>query len=78
LQADQLLCERSHPIDVAAGRTKVHPHVAAIGPTQLRKRLSERRDARLPQGIVIVEPHEHADAPDAVALLRSREAAKKR
>ena len=33
LQADQLLRERSHPIDVTAAPPKVNPHVAAIGPT---------------------------------------------
>jgi hypothetical protein len=36
LQADQPLRERSPPIYVTAGPTKVHPHVAAIGPTQAR------------------------------------------
>src|SRR5439155_14922369 len=41
LQADQLLRERSYPIDVTAAPTKVDPHVAATGPTQVRKRLSE-------------------------------------
>jgi hypothetical protein len=40
LQADQLLRERSHPIDVASAKPTVHPHVAALGPTQVRKRLS--------------------------------------
>ena len=30
LQADQLLRERSHPIDVTAVPTKFHPQVAAI------------------------------------------------
>src|ERR1700751_4613463 len=34
LQADQLLRERSYSIYVAAAPTKVHPHVAAIDPTQ--------------------------------------------
>src|SRR5262249_32077788 len=34
--------------------------------------LRERRDDRLRQGIVFVGPHEHADAPHAVALLRAR------
>ena len=34
--------------------------------------MNERRDARLPLRIVFVEPHEHADAPHAVALLRPR------
>jgi hypothetical protein len=72
LQADQLLCKRSHPIGVSAGPPKVHPQVAAIGPTQARKRLRERREARLIHGIVFVARHEYADAPHAVALLRLR------
>jgi hypothetical protein len=70
LQADQLPRERSYPIDVTAGPTKVHPHVAAIGPTQVRKRLSERGNVPLPHGIVFVAEHEHADAPHPVGLLR--------
>src|SRR5262249_8665111 len=72
-QADQLLRERSYPIDVSAGPTKVHPHVAAIGPTQVRKRLSERRDHSRRRAIVFVAPHDHADVPHAVALLRARQ-----
>jgi hypothetical protein len=72
LQADQLVRERSCPIDVTAGITKVHPHVAAIGPTQPRKRLRERRDESLRQGIVFVERREHANAAHAVALLCAR------
>ena len=63
---------RSYPIDVGASPTNVHPHVAAFGPAQARKRLRERRVANLPQGIVFVELHDHADAPHAVALLRAR------
>src|SRR6516165_8161423 len=51
--------------------TKVHPHVAAIGPTQVRKRLRERKNARLRKRIVLVVRHEHADALHAVALLRT-------
>jgi hypothetical protein len=51
--------------------TKVHAHVAAIGPTQARKRLRERRIASLPFRIVFVKPHEHADAPHARVLLRA-------
>jgi hypothetical protein len=54
LQADQLLSERPHPIGVTTGPTRVNPHVAAIGPTQVRKRLIERGGARLPRGIVFV------------------------
>jgi hypothetical protein len=72
LQTDQLLRRRSYPVDVNAAPPKVHPHVAAIGPTQARKRLSERRDKKLPIRIVFVGGHEHADAPQPVALLRPR------
>src|SRR5215470_15581228 len=72
LQADQLLRERLYSIDVAAAPAWVHPHVAAIGPTQGRKRLRERRDVSLHHGIVFVASDEHADAPHAVALLRAR------
>src|SRR5262245_2112371 len=69
MQTHQFLCERPYPIDVSAGPPKVHARVAAIGPTQVRKRLRERREARLPYGVVFVACHEHADAPHAVALL---------
>jgi len=46
LQADQLVRERSYPIVITAAQ-RGHPHVAAIGPTQIRKRLRERSDATL-------------------------------
>jgi hypothetical protein len=72
LQANQLLRNRSYSIDVSAVPSKVHPHVAAVGPTQARKRLRERGDNSLRQGIVFVERHEHADAPHAAVLLRAR------
>jgi hypothetical protein len=51
---------------------KGDPHVAAITPTQVRKRLRERREASLQHRIVFVERHEHADAPHALGLLRAR------
>jgi hypothetical protein len=70
LQGDQLLRERSYPIVVISGPTKIEPHVAAIGPTQVRKRWREHRIAT-PQ-IVFVARHEHADAPHPPALLRAR------
>src|SRR5215813_2268818 len=38
LRADQLLRERSYPVDVTAAPPKVQPHVATVGPTQARKR----------------------------------------
>jgi hypothetical protein len=71
LQADQLLRECWYPIAVTAP-TKVHPHVAAIGPAQFRKPLRERGEERLQDGIVFVAPQERADAPHAVRLLRAR------
>ena len=58
---------------VNAGPTKVDPHIAAIGPTQLRKGLRERRDAKLRRRIVFVEPDEHADAAHALGLRARRE-----
>jgi hypothetical protein len=68
---------RSYAIDVIAGPTKVYPHVAATGPTQVRKRLRERGEASLPRRIVFVGPwYEHADAPHARVLLRAPRAAK--
>src|SRR5262249_26990117 len=74
-QADQLLRGRSYPIDVSDVPPKVHPHVAALDPTQARKRLRERRERRgdsPPHGIGFLAPYEQADAPHAVALLRAR------
>jgi hypothetical protein len=70
LQADQLLRERSYSIDVGAGPTKVHSHVAALtekrafpsgsfssyGMSTPMRRLRARRDRSR-------RPHEHADAP---------------
>jgi hypothetical protein len=70
LRPGQLLRECSYLIDVAACPTKVYPHIAAIGPTQVCKRLSERRDASLPLRIVFVRWDEHADATYSVGLLR--------
>jgi hypothetical protein len=69
LQADQLLRESLYSIDVIAEPTRVHPHVAAIGQTQARKRLCEGRVGKLQQGIVFVAPNEHADAPHALPRL---------
>jgi len=65
---DQLLRERSYPFNVSASRTKVYPHVVAIGPTQARKRFRECRDASLRQEIVFVVRHKHAHPPYAVDL----------
>jgi hypothetical protein len=71
LRADQFLCERRYPIDAIAVQPKVDPHVAAIGPTQARKRLNERGDGILLRGIFVAR-NEHAYARYAVALLCPR------
>jgi hypothetical protein len=49
LQANQLLCERSYPIDVTTVPPKVHSQVAAIGPTQV--------DA--PYAVGVLRPRQH-------------------
>jgi hypothetical protein len=72
LRADQLLREHSYPIRVSAVPPKVHPHVAAIGPTQVRKRLRECRVAKLPLRIALGKWHQHADPPHTLRLLRVR------
>jgi hypothetical protein len=71
-KADQLLRKRAYPTGVTAGPAKVYLHVAALGPTQVRKGLRERRKARPHHRLVFVERDEHADPPHAVTLLRPR------
>jgi hypothetical protein len=70
LQADQILRQRPYPIDVTAAPSKVHSHVAPIGPTQVRKGLREHRDASPRDGIVFTASNEHADPAHALGLLR--------
>ena len=72
MQIDQLFREHPHPVNTVAGPTNVHPQVAAIGPTQLRKPLREPGEPTLSHRIVFIARHQHADPPHAVALLRPR------
>src|SRR5262249_37750776 len=72
VQTDQLQRERLYPIGVTARPPNVDPRVAAISPTQVRKRLRECRKATLLLGFIFVARQEHADASHAVALLRPR------
>jgi hypothetical protein len=72
VRTDQLLRERSYPINVIAGPPNVDPQVAAIGPTQFRKCLRERGELRLRHRIIFVVRHEHADPLHAIGLLRPR------
>ena len=57
---------------VGIGPPGVDPQVAAFAPAQLLESLCERREAGLSFRIVRGPIREHADAPDAVYLLRAR------
>jgi hypothetical protein len=72
IDTSTLVCLRDHAL---IGVMTYDSDVVAIDPTQARKRLCERRDARPRRGIVFVKPHKHANAPHAVALLRAPRAA---
>ena len=49
-------------VDIAGAPAVIDPHVAAVGPTQARKRLSECGEETLRRGIDFIARHEHADA----------------
>jgi hypothetical protein len=70
LQIDQFFRKRPYLVNVAGGPTNVHVHAAAVSPTQLGNPLCERGEEGPYLKIVFIEPHQHADPPDAVALLR--------
>jgi hypothetical protein len=72
LQIDQFFREHPRPVDAADGPAKVHPHVAAVGPTQLRKSLHESGELGHSVRIVLSKWHQHSNAPHALALLRAR------
>src|SRR5262245_51264999 len=64
---------------IGCGPARVDPHVAAIGPAQLRQRLQERPDTGLKFSIVCGRGQDHADAPHPLQLLRPcRERPRKR
>jgi hypothetical protein len=75
LQADQFLCEHSYPIGAIAVPPKVNPHIAAIGPTQVRKRLRERSVTKVGPRIASVARREHPDSPHARAAAPAPQAA---
>jgi hypothetical protein len=72
LQADQFFREHSLAFNDRGTPPNIHMHIAAIGPTQLLKRSRETGNPEQSFGIVFAEPHEHADAPHPLALLRAR------
>ena len=67
LEINQLFREHPQPVNVAAGPTNLHPHVAAIGPTQFRKPLHKTGKEGLYLRIAFVPRHEHADPPQPAA-----------
>jgi hypothetical protein len=71
LEMNQLFREHPRPVSVASGPTNLHPHVAAIGPTQFRKPLYETGKEGLYLRIAFVPRHEHANPPNAADLLRA-------
>src|SRR6516164_4064623 len=57
---------------IAQGEAVVDLHIAALGPAQLLQLFQERSVARPCLRIVFGQVREHADAPNALALLRPR------
>ncbi len=70
LQVDLFFREHPHPIDVAIGPTIIDPNVATVHPTQLLKPLNKCCEIELRFRIVFVPPHQHADPPHPLGLLR--------
>jgi hypothetical protein len=59
-------------IDVAATPTNLHPQVAAVDPSQVRKPLREPRELGLPLGITFGHAQQYTDAPHPAGFLRAR------
>jgi hypothetical protein len=72
LEINQLFREHPQPVNVSAGPTDLHLHVAAVGPTRFSKPLHETGKEGLYLRIAFVPRHEHADPPQQAALLRTR------
>jgi hypothetical protein len=72
LQVDQFFREHLHPLGAAGGPTNVDPHIAAIGPTQLRKPARQPGRIGLRLRIVFIELDKHADPAHPIVLLRAR------
>src|SRR5262249_10238202 len=65
-------CQRMRAVNVARSPVIVRPDVASFRPTQVLQRLAGCRNARLCLRIALGKPHQHADAPHPVRLLRAR------
>jgi hypothetical protein len=71
-EGDQFGRVSAKAVGVGRGPANVDPDVATVGPTQLAQGLCERRDAGLCFRVIRGRGYEHADAPHALALLRTR------
>ena len=58
-------------VEIAGRPAIIDTEVATVRPAQIRERVAEGRDARLSLRIALGHPHQHADAPHAVARLRA-------
>jgi hypothetical protein len=72
LQSDQLFRQHAKPIRAGASETHVDADVPSFRPAESFQLPTKFRDARLRFWIVLGQPHEHADLPHALALLRAR------
>src|SRR5215831_17123618 len=71
-QADQFHKDGACSTGIRAGKTNINADIAAIVPTQLLQFLPQRHDLSLCRRIGLGIPHEDADAPHPLALLRAR------
>jgi hypothetical protein len=70
-ERDQFRRVSAKVVGIGRGPAGVDPQVAAVGPAQLRQALQKRRHAGLIFRIIRGRGHQHADAPDPLALLRA-------
>src|SRR5262249_49511750 len=69
-ECDQFRAVFAGSVDIASGPADVEARVAASGPAQFRQPLHERGELSLALPIALARRQEHADAPNALALLR--------
>ena len=73
LQRDELLGESSPRLGVVGCHpANVHPDIAALRPPELLESIAERRDTGLSFRVALGIPHQRADPPHPLALLRAR------
>ena len=71
-ERDQLLRVLAHGVGAARAPAIIDADVLADGPTRLLETLRKRCEAGLRFRIICRKPHQHADPPHALTLLRTR------